>query len=132
MQESEGMQYGLGYAESAEQFSGIKTAQPTDQPGFLAFATAYATAWAECNAGKRSYMTSCRDAYETWQVTGGITIFRNAPMDCECLPGVVCPPCTARGYKNGLAGYAGRLYPQRVTADDIAEQERADAGAHSE
>jgi hypothetical protein len=43
---------------------------------------------------------------------------------CKCLPGQVCVPCAARGYKNGLAGYAERIYPDRVTEHDIDKQER--------
>lgn len=52
--------------------------------------------------------------------------------ECECLPGQVCPPCKARGYTNGLAGYAARIYPDRVTPDDVAEQERADRAAQND
>jgi hypothetical protein len=130
MQHEEAMQHALGYAAGAEDFSGVKTVTPDDRVGYMAFAETYTAGWA--NVEKRGYMTSCAEAYGVWQATGGITIFRDAPMDCECLPGVVCPACTARGYKNGLAGYAARIYPQRVTDDDIAEQKRVDAGAHSE
>lgn len=46
--------------------------------------------------------------------------------ECECLPGQVCDPCGGRGYRNGLAGYAARIYPDRVTQADMDEQDRAD------
>lgn len=49
--------------------------------------------------------------------------------ECECLPGIVCPRCAARGYRNGLAGYAARIYPEQVTRDDVDEQTRADMAA---
>ena len=49
--------------------------------------------------------------------------------ECECLPGQVCGPCEERGYRNGLAGYAARIYPDRVTEADVEEQERADREA---
>jgi hypothetical protein len=49
--------------------------------------------------------------------------------ECDCLPGRVCEPCTGRGYQNGLAGYAARIYPDRVTDADVEEQERADREA---
>jgi hypothetical protein len=49
--------------------------------------------------------------------------------ECECLPGQVCSPCGERGYKNGLAGYAARIHPERVTQADVEEQERADREA---
>lgn len=49
--------------------------------------------------------------------------------ECECLPGEVCGPCTARGYRNGLAGYAARIYPDQVTSDDIDAQDYADRAA---
>ena len=45
---------------------------------------------------------------------------------CECLPGQVCANCHARGYRNGLAGYAQRIYPERVTQDDIDTQTAID------
>jgi hypothetical protein len=51
---------------------------------------------------------------------------------CKCLPGQVCESCAARGYKNGLAGYAERIYPDRVTKHDIDKQEgwTAENGQH--
>jgi hypothetical protein len=133
MLENEAIQHALGYAAGREDASGVKTTEPDERPGFVAFADAYAAGWAEYRAEKRSYMTNCRDAYETWQATGGITIFRNGPtLECDCVPGQVCEPCTARGYTNGLAGYAARIYPERVTQDDIDEQNRVDAQKASE
>jgi hypothetical protein len=52
--------------------------------------------------------------------------------ECECLPGQVCTPCVGRGYQNGLAGYAQRIYPDRVTEADVEEQERADREREAE
>jgi len=70
-------QHGLGYAAGREDASGVKTVSPTEAPGFMAFAEAYAAAWDEYNTEARGWMTNARDAYDTWQATGGRTIFRS-------------------------------------------------------
>ncbi len=77
MQSEEAIQHGLGYAAGREDVSGVKTAESGETPGFMAFANAYGAAWQEYNDEKRFYMTNARDAYDTWQATGGQTIFRD-------------------------------------------------------
>lgn len=76
MKREEAIQHGLGYAAGREDASDIKTAEPTETPGFLAFAYAYGDAWQEYNTEVRCMMTNARDAYDTWQATEGRTIFR--------------------------------------------------------
>ena len=44
---------------------------------------------------------------------------------CACLPGQVCAACRARGYVSGLAGYAARIYPRLVTAEEEATESGA-------
>ena len=77
MNTQEAMQHGLGYAAGREDASGIKTISPTDAPGFIAFAEAYADGWGDFNAERRHYMTNTKVAYDTWQATDGRTIFPN-------------------------------------------------------
>lgn len=78
-------------------------------------------------------VTAILDNASTWAFDNGfVRIEKTAPApatECECLPGAVCAVCAARGYKNGLAGYAARIYPEPVTRDDIEVQERAEEDA---
>ncbi len=83
MDTNEATQHALGYAAGREDSSGIPTSRAANAPdgiGFMAFAEAYAAAWGEFNAGKRFSMTNCRAAYEAWQATAGVSIFRD-PSD---------------------------------------------------
>ena len=77
MKYTEATQHGLGYAAGREDASGTPTVSPTDAPGFLTFADAYAAGWGDFNAERRHYMTNARDAYDTWQTSRGLTIFRS-------------------------------------------------------
>jgi hypothetical protein len=43
---------------------------------------------------------------------------------CSCTPKRLCDACKQRGYKNSLAGYAERIYPQQVTEAEIQEYEK--------
>ena len=76
MKKSEDLQHGLGYAAGREDASGVPTVSPDDRSGFIAFAEAYAAGWEEYNTEARGFMTNARDAYDTWQATGGRSIFR--------------------------------------------------------
>ena len=42
---------------------------------------------------------------------------------CSCTPTKLCQRCKLRGYTNSLAGYAERIYPQRVTAQEAKDYE---------
>lgn len=75
MQEQEAMQHALGYAAGREDSGGPKTAEPAGQPGFMAFAEAYAAGWARFNREAWYMMPSARSAYDSWQATGGATIY---------------------------------------------------------
>lgn len=76
MNKEEARQHALGYAAGREDASGIKTAEPTTLPGFMAFADVFGQAWDDYNNQHRFMMTNARDAYDTWQATNGQTIFR--------------------------------------------------------
>jgi hypothetical protein len=72
------MQHGLGYAAGREDGSFQPTVLSAVDPGvsgFSAFAQAYAKSWDEYNAGTRGMMVSAQYAYDSWQRTGGRTIF---------------------------------------------------------
>jgi hypothetical protein len=75
MTTAEAIQVALGYAWGAEDFSGTKTASPTDLPGTLAFAEAFAAGWDDFNAERRHHMTNVMDAYRRWQESAGASIF---------------------------------------------------------
>ena len=87
MNHEEAMQHGLGYAAGREDASFVATHPSDTEPelsGFHAFAKAYADGWDEYNRGERGYMTTAQYAYDSWQRTGGRTIFdpvfgRNPP-----------------------------------------------------
>ncbi len=61
-----------GYCWGREDASGI----PTRHHGML-FADAFADGWQAYNDEQRDHMTSVKSAYDTWQATGGLTIFYN-------------------------------------------------------
>lgn len=77
MKYDEAKQHALGYAAGREDVSGIPTADNGHswRDGFTLFAEAYAKAWDEYNREARFMMTNARDAYDTWQASGGQTIF---------------------------------------------------------
>ena len=75
MKYAEALQHGLGYAAGREDASAVVTVSPDTRGGFHAFAEAFATAWAEYEAGERSYMTNAESAYDTWQRTAGQSIW---------------------------------------------------------
>jgi hypothetical protein len=86
MNHGEAVKYGLGYASGREDASGVRTASPDETPGFIAFAKAYASAWAEYNGERRGFMTSCRDAYDRWQASRGTSIWREDEQPARPLP----------------------------------------------
>lgn len=80
MNKEEAMQHGLGYAAGREDGTRTPTVPPAgvltaDCSPYIEFAKAYALAWDEYNRGKRWSMTNCRDAYDRWQSSGGVSIF---------------------------------------------------------
>jgi hypothetical protein len=73
------MQHALGYAAGREDNSigNVKTVDPSDSGiGFTKFAEAYANGWDEYNNEKRGSMVNCRDAYDNWQASNGLSIFK--------------------------------------------------------
>ena len=83
MNHDEAKQHGLGYAAGREDASGTPTAIPPGKmwrSGWTTFADAYAQGWYDFNAQRRCSMTSCRDAYDRWQESGGRTIFRKGDL----------------------------------------------------
>ena len=85
------MAHGLGYAAAREDASGVLTATGGHawRSGFILFAEAFAAAWEAYNTGTRGSMTNARDAYDTWQATGGRTIFRELDARAEERQGVL-------------------------------------------
>jgi len=80
MDTSEARQHALGYAAGREDASGVSTSRAANAPdgvGFMAFADAYAAAWDDFNHGARYFMTNARSAYDAWQETAGVSIFRD-------------------------------------------------------
>lgn len=75
MNRERAMSYGLGYASAREDASGVATAAPGTDVGFIAFARAYAAGWDEYMNAERGWMPNARTAYDTWQRTHGATIF---------------------------------------------------------
>lgn len=116
MNKEEAMQHGLGYAAGREDASGKATAGSTiERSGFAVFAEAYAEAWDEYRNGRRSMMTNARDAYDTWQLTGGETIFKDYHQ----------------GLPTELADHAaGYLYMLREMIS-AWEDERSDGSKHT-
>lgn len=83
MNKNEARQHGLGYAAGREDASGTATATSPAEPhrsGFTAFAAAFAQGWGDYNTCRRHMMTNCRDAYDQWQESGGLTIFRRGEL----------------------------------------------------
>ena len=80
MTTAEATQLALGYAWGAEDFSGTRTISPSDLPGTLAFAEAFAAGWDDFNAERRHHMTNVTDAYRRWQESRGQTIFASAAL----------------------------------------------------
>jgi hypothetical protein len=64
-------EHALGYAEGREDASGVRTASPTEAPGCLVFAEAYAVIQRWFDAQVTHWMPCIRDAYEQWQAAGG-------------------------------------------------------------
>ena len=88
MDKDEARQHALGYASGREDVSEVPTVRAANAPdgiGWLAFADAYALAWDEFNAGERFSMTNCRAAYEAWQDTAGVSIFREVRDTTESM-----------------------------------------------
>lgn len=88
MDKSEARQHALGYAAGREDVSSVPTARAANAPdgiGFLQFADAYASAWDEYNSGERFMMTNCRAAYEAWQDSAGVSIFREVRDTTESM-----------------------------------------------
>jgi len=80
MNTDQAMQHGLGYAAGREDASGVRTVAAASAPdgvGFMAFAEAYAAGWTDYNRDMRHFMTNARSAYDAWQETGGVSIFRD-------------------------------------------------------
>lgn len=88
MEKNEALQHALGYAagrEDATRDENETITIPTVDPpegtgvwpgiGWLRFADAYAAGWDDFNHGRRCSMVCCRSAWETWQASGGRTIF---------------------------------------------------------
>jgi hypothetical protein len=75
MTREEAIQHGLGYAAVYEDASGTRTASPTAEPGFMAFAYAYGDAWQAFNREERHTMPPAQTCYLVWQETKGKTIF---------------------------------------------------------
>ena len=75
MNHEEAMQCALGYAWGAEDATRIPTVSPTDAPGTLTFADAYAAGWDAFNSDQAHYMTNVADAYRRWQESKGASIF---------------------------------------------------------
>lgn len=75
MTTAEAIQLALGYAWGREDASGTRTISPTDLPGTLAFAEAFAAGWDDFNADRRHHMTSVTYAYQRWQESAGVSIF---------------------------------------------------------
>jgi hypothetical protein len=89
MNTEEAIQHALGYAAGREDASSVRTVHPDPAnkgTGFFQFADAYAAGWTAYNSQTRFYMTSCRDAYDTWQATSGRTIFKDDCPDCRVSP----------------------------------------------
>lgn len=91
MTHEEAMHTALGYAWGAEDFSGTRTVSPTEMPGTLAFADAYADGWDAFNADRRHYMTNVGDAYRRWQESGGLTIWAPAFIAWDSGPRQATP-----------------------------------------
>jgi hypothetical protein len=82
MDKEEARQHALGYACGREDASGTPTHPAMgktsgDSVPWMDFAEAYAEAWDDFNHEKRWYMTNARSAYDTWNASKGVTIFRD-------------------------------------------------------
>lgn len=62
----------------------VRTASPEGtSAGSFAFAEAYAAGWAEYNAGARYSMIPVQDAWEHWQASGAVSVFRPGDSTAE-------------------------------------------------
>ena len=61
----------LGYAEGREDASGVATVSPTEAPGCLVFAEAYAARQGAFNAQVKHRVPCIQAAYDDWQAAAG-------------------------------------------------------------
>jgi hypothetical protein len=83
MDKEQATQHALGYASGREDGQNVTTVPAAGAPdgvGWLAYGQAYGIAQDEFNRGVRWSMTNARAAWEAWQATGGVSIFRD-PSD---------------------------------------------------
>lgn len=75
MTHDEAVRLAGGYAWGREDASDVKTAVTVPIDGSFAFAGAFAAGYDDFNSQRRSNMIPVKDAYETWQASGGTRIF---------------------------------------------------------